>query len=181
VSDWTSLYEQTGEGEGPRDLAVFLRYRNGKLTKGTIGALTLVRDFADQLGAYVIGVKPNASEGSAEEAGGYGADKVYTVSTLAAFVEDARPSAVFFVLSEEGIEQAARLAERLQVPVVGAALRTELDAATKAFIVTVTTYDGRQTERHGTGSHRPQIIVLDDSGLPAAGEDRSRKPEVHSI
>src|SRR5829696_4980954 len=101
---------------------VFTEMKDGKLKKASREALSIGRKLAEAAGGELAAFATDAS--AADEAGRYGAKKLYVASVgdyatepytsaLAQAVKDAQPSVVLFAGSSNGRDLAPRLAARL--------------------------------------------------------------------
>ncbi|HKR66947.1 MAG TPA: electron transfer flavoprotein subunit alpha/FixB family protein [Thermoanaerobaculia bacterium] len=113
---------------------VFTEIKDGKLKKASREALSIGRKLAESAGGELSAFATDAA--AAEEAGRYGAKKVYVASAgdyntetyttaLAQAVSDAQPSIVLFAGTSNGRDLAPRLAARLNVGVASDVDRLE--------------------------------------------------------
>jgi electron transfer flavoprotein alpha subunit len=112
---------------------VFCEVKDGKLKKASREALAVGRNIAAKAGGDLIAV---AGEAAAEEAGRYGAKKLYVAdlgpyvtetytAAVAQVVADAKPSVVLFGGTSNGRDLAPRLAARLDAGVASDVDRLE--------------------------------------------------------
>ncbi|MFP5246154.1 MAG: electron transfer flavoprotein subunit alpha/FixB family protein [Thermoanaerobaculia bacterium] len=105
---------------------VFAEIKNGKLKKASREALTIGRKLAEAAGGDLAAFTTDAA--AAEEAGRFGAKKVYVANAgaystepytaaLAQAVSEAQPAIVLFAGTSDGRDLAPRLAARLNVGV----------------------------------------------------------------
>ncbi len=113
---------------------VFTEMKDGKLKKASREALSIGRKLAEATGGDLTAFATDAA--AAEEAGRYGAKKVYVVSSseyatepytaaLAQAVSESQPSVVLFAGTSNGRDLAPRLAARLNVGVASDVDRLE--------------------------------------------------------
>jgi electron transfer flavoprotein alpha subunit len=113
---------------------VFTEMKDGKLKKASREALSVGRKLAEAAGGELSAFATDAA--AAEEAGRYGAKKVYVASAgeystetytaaLAQAIADAQPAVVLFAGSSNGRDLAPRLAARLNVGVASDVDRLE--------------------------------------------------------
>jgi electron transfer flavoprotein alpha subunit len=109
-------------------ISAYLEIRDGKIKKSSLEALSEAKRRAQELGQETAAVLAGAGLGAhAATAFGYGASKVYVIddkqladysssayaAALAAFVDEAKPAALFFAATAMGKDLAPRVAARL--------------------------------------------------------------------
>jgi electron transfer flavoprotein alpha subunit len=113
---------------------VFTEIKDGKLKKASREALTIGRKLAEAAGGDLVAFASDAA--AADEAGRYGAKKLYVASlghystepytaALAQAVSEAQPAIVLFAGTSDGRDLAPRLAARLNVGVASDVDRLE--------------------------------------------------------
>jgi electron transfer flavoprotein alpha subunit len=160
---------------------VFTESKDGKLKKASREALSIGRTLAEATGGDLTAFATDAS--AAEEAGKYGAKKLYVAAAgdystepytaaLAQAVSEAQPSIVLFAGTSNGRDLAPRLAARLNVGVASDVDRLEwLDGKLRARRPV---YSGKvfaTVEVTGTpaiATTRPNAFPLEESGGGAA-------------
>jgi electron transfer flavoprotein alpha subunit len=160
---------------------VFTESKDGKLKKASREALSIGRTLAEAAGGDLTAFATDAA--AAEEAGKYGAKKLYVAAAgdystepytaaLAQAVSEAQPSIVLFAGTSNGRDLAPRLAARLNVGVASDVDRLEwLDGKLRARRPV---YSGKvfaTVEVTGTpaiATTRPNAFPLEESGGGAA-------------
>jgi len=154
----------------------------------TLELLGKGRKLADELGTKLVSVA--VGNVNSQELVQHGADKVYVVSQseLSTFqvdtytdmfeslIGDTKPDVLLIGATRNGLEFAARLAERLKTGCVTEATRLELDAEKKFLLMDRVTCGGNLTETHISKS-KPQIATVAKGLYAAVPADSSRKGE----
>jgi len=160
---------------------VFTEIKDGKLKKASREALSIGRKLAEAAGGELVAFAADAA--AAEEAGKYGAKKVYVAAlgdygtepytaALAQAVSEAQPSVVLFAGTANGRDLAPRLAARLNVGVASDVDRLEWTGGKLRARRPV--YSGRAfatVEVTGTpaiATTRPNAFPLEEAGGGAA-------------
>ena len=113
---------------------VYTEIKDGKLRKASREALSIGRKLAEAAGGDLMAFSSDAA--AADEAGRYGAKKIFVANTgnyttegntaaLAQAVKDAQPSVLLFAGTSNGRDLAPRLAARLGVGVASDVDRLE--------------------------------------------------------
>jgi electron transfer flavoprotein alpha subunit len=159
---------------------VFTEIKDGKLKKASREALSIGRKLAEAAGGDLIAFSNDAA--AAEDAGRYGAKKLYVVSgdyalepyttALAQVVSETQPSVLLFAGTSNGRDLAPRIAARLNVGVASDVDRLEwTDGELRARRPV---YSGKAfatvdvTGTPAIATTRPNAFVLDETGGGAA-------------
>lgn len=159
---------------------VFTEIKDGKLKKASREALSIGRKLAEAAGGELMAFANDAAV--AEDAGRYGAKKLYVVSgdyatetytaALAQVVSEAQPSVVLFAGTSNGRDVAPRLAARLNVGVASDVDRLEwTDGKLRARRPVYSGKAFATVEVTGTpaiATTRPNAFPLEESGGGAA-------------
>ena len=159
---------------------VFTESKDGKLKKASREALSIGRKLAEAAGGDLIAFANDAA--AAEDAGRYGAKKLYVVSgdyatepytaALAQVVSEAQPAVVLFAGTSNGRDVAPRLAARLNVGVASDVDRLEwTDGKLRARRPVYSGKAFATVEVTGTpaiATTRPNAFPLDESAGGAA-------------
>jgi electron transfer flavoprotein alpha subunit len=177
---------------------VFTEIKDGKLKKASREALSIGRKLAEAAGGDLVAFASDA--GVAEEAGKYGAKKLYVTdaanyatepytAALAQVVSDLQPSVVLFAGMSNGRDLAPRLAARLNAGVASDVDRLEwTDGKLRARRPV---YSGKAfatvdvTSTPAIATTRPNAFPLEESGggaaevvnVTASGENRVKLVE----
>lgn len=161
-------------------VVVFTEIKDGKLKKASREALSIGRKLAEAAGGDLVAFASDASV--AEEAGRYGAKKLYVTAgdyatepytaALAQVVSDVQPSVVLFAGTSNGRDVAPRLAARLNAGVAsdvdrlewtGGKLRARRPVYSGKAFATVDV-----TSTPALATTRPNAFPLEESGGGAA-------------
>jgi electron transfer flavoprotein alpha subunit len=159
---------------------VFTEIKDGKLKKASREALSIGRELAEAAGGELVAFANDAA--AAEDAGRYGAKKVYVVSgdyatepytaALAQVVSEVQPSVLLFAGTSNGRDLAPRLAARLNVGVASDVDRLEwTDGKLRARRPVYSGKAFATVEVTGTpaiATTRPNAFPLEESGGGAA-------------
>jgi electron transfer flavoprotein alpha subunit len=180
---------------------VFTEIKDGKLKKASREALSIGRKLAEAAGGDLVAFAGDA--GVAEEAGRYGAKKLYVTgagnyatepytAALAQVVSDIQPSVVLFAGMSNGRDLAPRLAARLNAGVASDVDRLEwTDGKLRARRPV---YSGKAfatvdvTSTPAIATTRPNAFPLEESGggaaevvnVTASGENRVKLVETRT-